>query len=118
MIWIKYKIKLPDRTNQTILRFDKMHEKNFELMYQDVINQSKENSSIGVEQLIIYHAYNTVKFLRVPRQKLQAKILKSVKNIEKHCKNFYNIRQIDFEIIVDRLPKKTFVVFRQKEVII
>ena len=117
LIWIKYRIKLSDKTMSSTLKYDSFHEKNFEVMYQSVRKQIIGNYGIDLVQLVVYCSHNLVEVLRLTNSDMTERLLENTRNAGVHCKEFNDVREISFEVIVDTFPKKTVTVFPSKIVL-
>ncbi len=120
MIWIKYNIKLVDGEKSSILKFDRFHEKDLELLFQIAKIRIEQKTEINLEQMAVYCSYHLVRLLRIKTNENMQKglLLKTLKDIGLFCKEFNNIEQINFDLIVDALPKKTFNILLPPKIIL
>lgn len=117
LIWIKHRIELSTKIKSAILKFDNFHEQNFELMYQDVKNQINKKTSIDLEQFVVYCSHYLVEFLRLLDNSKQERLAEVAGDISLYCRGFDDIKQVNFELIIDRLPKRIFTLSPSKTVL-
>ncbi|RNJ78326.1 MAG: hypothetical protein EB830_00230 [Nitrosopumilus sp. H13] len=107
MIWIECRIRLAGRKRSLILGFDRLHEKDFDAMYQNVSHMVRKKTLISAGQLAVYCGHYLAESLRLSGSYSQ-ELSERIKSVRTCCRELDGAERISFEIIVDALPRRVF----------